>query len=95
MTAEKLKAVVLNPEDNIGVALANLEKGESLDLEGSRVTLEEQIPYQHKFSVKHIDQGARVIKFGEVIGEATTDIKPGHHVHIHNMRGLRARKEGN
>lgn len=95
MKQMRLKAVVLNSKDNIGVALANLEKGEVLDLEGGCVKLEEQILYQHKFSIQNIAQREKVIKWGEVIGEATADIKPGHHVHIHNMKGLRARKEGN
>ena len=90
-----IKAVVLNPNDNVAVALTNLEAGTALDLRASgqvfHVRLEESIPYQHKFSVTPIGSGCRIIKYGVVIGEATQDIKQGRHVHIHNMVGLRVK----
>ncbi len=90
-----IKAVVLNLKDNVGVALMDLESGTELDLkvDGQMVSvkLAEPITYQHKFSVTRIDSGSKIIKYGEVIGEATQDIKPGQHVHVHNMVGLRAK----
>jgi len=90
-----MKAVVLNPKDNVGVALVNLDSGTELDLKVNerviKVRLTEPIHYQHKFAITHIDSGSKIIKYGEVIGEATKDIKPGQHVHIHNMVGLRAK----
>lgn len=90
-----IKAVILNPKDNVGVALMDLDSGADLDLKVNGrtvvVKLTEPIRYQHKFSITHIDSGDRIIKYGEVIGEATQDIKLGQHVHIHNMTGLRAK----
>lgn len=90
-----IKAVVLNLKDNVGVALMDLESGTELDLKVNgqtmSVKLAEPITYQHKFSVARIDSGNKIIKYGEVIGEATRDIGPGQHVHIHNMVGLRAK----
>jgi len=35
--------------------------------------------------------GDPVVKYGEVIGYATTGIRPGQHVHVHNVRSDRAR----
>jgi hypothetical protein len=32
-----------------------------------------------------------VVKYGEPIGEATTTIRPGSHVHIHNLQSRRVR----
>ena len=49
------------------------------------------IPYGHKIAVKAIKKGSPVIKYGEIIGCATTDIEKGDHVHIHNMDSLRGR----
>jgi len=90
-----IKAVVLNLKDNVGVALTDLESGAELDLKVNgrtlSVKLAEPIAYQHKFSVAQIDSGSKILKYGEVIGEATRNIEPGQHVHIHNMVGLRAR----
>jgi len=88
----RIKAVVLNPKDNVGVALMDLESGAELDLKSDgkivHVRLIEPIRYQHKFSIKHIDSGSKITKYGEIIGEAIKDIEPGQHVHIHNLTSL-------
>lgn len=47
----------------------------------------------HKRAIKDIAKGEAVIKYGYSIGNATSDIKAGEHVHSHNLKtGL---KEGN
>ena len=86
-----IEAVMLNPGDNIGVALVELKPGAKVKIYGRevRVKLAESIPYQHKFSVIPIDSGKEIIKDGVVIGKATQDIEQGQHVHTHNMTGLR------
>ena len=43
------------------------------------------IPVGHKIAIKPISSGKPVIKFGQPIGLASRNIKPGEHVHIHNM----------
>jgi len=101
MRKGRAKGLVLNPKDNVGVALMDLESGTELDLKVNgqvvSVKLVAPITYQHKFSVSRIKAGSKIIKFGEVIGKATKDIKPGQHVHMHNMISLRigaTRKKG-
>jgi altronate dehydratase small subunit len=98
MKRPRTKGLLLNPKDNVGVALMDLQSGTELNLQANRqvvsVKLVEPITYQHKFSIVHIDSGGKIIKFGEVIGKATKDIKPGQHVHMHNMIGLRIGKTG-
>ena len=93
MKRGRIKGLVLNSKDNVGVALADLQPGTELDLKTKgralSVKLVEPIRYQHKFSVDHIDPGSKIVKFGEVIGKATRAIEPGQHVHMHNMVGLR------
>ncbi|MBM4447903.1 MAG: D-galactarate dehydratase [Chloroflexi bacterium] len=93
-----IEAVVLKPKDNIGVALADLKTGVEVKIHGleARVKITEPIPYQHKFSVRRIDAGEKIIKDGVVIGKATQGIEPGRHVHTHNMTGLRlkAKRQG-
>ncbi len=86
-----IEAVMLNPEDNIGVALVDLKPGTEVKIYGREVWVKmaESIPYQHKFSVKPIDSGKEIIKDGVVIGKATQNITQGQHVHTHNMTGLR------
>jgi len=93
----KEKAIVLNTKDNVATALADLKAGTSLELEvddkSLRVKLTAAVPFGHKFSLARIESGAPVIKYGEVIGVATSAIAPGDYVHVHNVASTRARSE--
>lgn len=73
--------IVISPLDSVAVALVPLKKGE----EHEGVTLLEDIEKGHKFALKPIKTGEKVIKYGEVIGRATKDIAVGEHIHSHNM----------
>lgn len=75
------KTIVISPNDSVAVALVALSKGE----EAEGVVLAEDIEKGHKFALKNIEKGQQVIKYGEVIGRATADIKAGQHIHSHNM----------
>jgi altronate dehydratase small subunit len=88
----------LHPADNTVTALADLAAGESVLFAGGpgpeeavSFTLPGAVPYAHKFAAVLIPKGSDVVKYGEVIGEATADILPGEHVHVHNVVGKRAR----
>lgn len=39
----------------------------------------------HKYAVRDIKRGENIIKYGQPIGHALTDIKKGEHVHSHNL----------
>ena len=71
----------INPLDNVGVALRALGKGERA---GDIVALD-SVPAGHKVSLRQIRAGDAVIKYGYVIGVATSEVKAGEHVHVHNM----------
>ena len=75
------KTIVITPQDSVGVALAPLKKGQLVE----GVTVTDDIEKGHKFALKDIKSGEKVIKYGEVIGRATADIVPGEHIHSHNM----------
>ncbi|MFN3699871.1 MAG: UxaA family hydrolase, partial [Dictyoglomus sp.] len=49
----------------------------------------DDIPLGHKVALKDLNKGDVVIKYGEIIGEATRDIKRGEHVHVHNIKSRR------
>lgn len=89
------KAIVLNSKDNVATALADLAEGDSVDLEVDKKTvsvkLVNPIQFGHKFSLIDIPSGSPILKYGEVIGEATKDIKTGEHVHVHNVASTRGR----
>ncbi len=91
----KQRAIIINGADNVGVALADLHKGASLRLKaGDRqlsVKLTADVPYGHKFSLRSIERGAAVIKYGETIGIAAETIHAGDYVHTHNVESARGR----
>ena len=84
------KFIVLNEKDNVAVALEPCKKGELAMLaSGLTLRLRNDIPFAHKVCIKDLKPGEKVIKFGEIIGEAKAVIPEGDHVHIHNIRSLR------
>ena len=78
--------IQINHLDNVAVALHPLKKGSILNVNGSHVTLIEDIPQGHKFALRNIKEKEAVIKYGYPIGYATKDILKGSHVHIHNLK---------
>ena len=89
------KFTVINAEDNTAVALSDLAAGDVLDIPHGDATrsvrLAEPVAFGHKFALSDIAAGAEVLKYGNVIGVASTDIKEGQHVHTHNVESIRAR----
>ena len=75
--------IQLHPEDNLVVALSAHEKGASIGEFGGSTNAE--IPAGHKVSTITIGMGQPVIKYGQIIGFASSDIKPGDHLHVHNV----------
>ncbi len=75
------KSIIINPLDNVAVALTDLVKGDIYE----GVTLTEDITKGHKFALRPIKEGENIIKYGTAIAHATRDIVPGEHVHTHNV----------
>ena len=78
------QAFQLHPSDNVVVAGGNFNPGEAI--EGCSTVPAQLVLSGHKMSVNAIAAGESVIKFGQVIGQATCEIAPGQHVHEHNLR---------
>ncbi|MBS27569.1 MAG: galactonate dehydratase [Alphaproteobacteria bacterium] len=72
----------LNPADNVVVARAEIMPG--TDIPGEGVSTNAPIPRGHKIATAPIAKGETIIKYDQIIGFASTDIKPGDHVHIDN-----------
>ena len=89
-------AVILDAADHVATALRNLSAGETLRVGGpgglSTIIAVEPVPLCHKIAVKAVKPGDAVFKYGEFIGDATRPIKPGEHVHIHNIESRAAKQ---
>ena len=76
------KTIIINPLDNVAVALCDLEKRGIYE----GVTLVNDIVKGHKFALRDIKAGENIVKYGSPIARATADIKAGEHVHVHNVK---------
>jgi altronate dehydratase len=82
----KANVVIINPDDNVAVALADIKKGEAIHLpDDSEFAAQNDIPFSHKIALREISCGEEIIKYGEVIGKAGEEIKKGELVHTHNL----------
>jgi len=82
----KPNVIIINPQDNVAVALEDISEGGVVMLPGGdEFTALERIPYSHKVALTDIKPGMAVHKYGEAIGYALGDIKKGAWVHTHNL----------
>ncbi len=95
MKVNQLTAIVIKETDNVATATRELKAGDKVTTKiGNReqkVVIKSDIRFLHKFAMENIKKGQHVIKYGQVIGEATRDIQSGEYVHVHNLRSLRGR----
>jgi altronate hydrolase len=71
------RVLQLNPNDNVLVALSDLQKGEQIDFSGRTFTLRTDVPAKHKFATDDIASGSAVVMYGVMIGKATEPIGSG------------------
>ena len=86
--------LVHNPDDMVGVAVADIAPGPGVRgrvQNGAAVELDvtQPVPLGHKVALRDIAAGEQVVKYGVPIGRATQDIHRGDHVHVHNLKGER------
>ena len=81
MSRPAAKTLLLNPQDNVAVALSNLDGGMETP---QGVVTSKRVPRGHKFAIRPIKAGEAVVKFGQIIGFAKEGIPAGEWVHEHN-----------
>jgi altronate dehydratase small subunit len=76
----------ISAEDNVFVLVKSLAAGEGLVIDGHRTTLAAPLALGHKIAARGIAAGEHIVKYGAPIGSATTAIRQGEPVHLHNMK---------
>lgn len=76
------RTIIAASADSVGIALEAVEAGTVID----GITIVEAIPAGHKFARSPHRPGDPVTKFRQPIGLASAPIRPGAHVHVHNVR---------
>ena len=80
------RLLLLNANDNVLVCCQALSAGSELVIDGRAITLSTALAVGHKVARHTIEEGEKVIRYGVSIGSATSSIRIGEHVHIHNLK---------
>jgi altronate hydrolase len=85
MTEQTASLIVLSPGDDVAVARQDIAAGQTVSADGVTVTAKVGIPSGHKIALRSVAAGNVVRKYAQVIGVANLAIRPGDHVHVHNL----------
>jgi len=78
--------IVLNPRDNVAVALVAIAAGQSATARDcDSITAVTDIPPSHKIARVDIAAGDEIVKYGEIVAVSTREIRRGEWVHTHNL----------
>ncbi|WP_311941612.1 UxaA family hydrolase [Enterococcus dongliensis] len=88
------KLLVMNSKDNVGMVLQDTEVDNQLMMvrdggEVGNISVISEIDIYHKVALQDIQKEDEIIKYGELIGVASKDIKKGEHVHVNNIRSVK------
>lgn len=75
--------IKLNPKDDVVIARQSVAANTWLEEE--QIMVLNEIPAGHKIALRALNTGDAVKRYGQIIGFATRPIKPGEHVHMHNL----------
>jgi altronate hydrolase len=81
-----LKVTKVHPDDNVLVALSNLEEGETVSYNGSTFTLPARVPAKHKFVTTDLNPGDEVKMYGVLVGKAEKPIQKGGVITTSNLK---------
>ena len=77
--------LLLAPGDNIAVATAELPAGTSREIDRQKIVLKAKVDVGHKFAVRPIPSGSRIVKYGAPIGVATRDYLPSDYLPTYTL----------
>jgi len=77
--------IQLHPNDNVLVALENLEVGLKISFKGMEFKLSQHIPAKHKFAIAELKTGDEVVMYGVLVGKVVQNIPQAGLISIHNI----------
>jgi altronate hydrolase len=78
-------SLLLDPLDNVGVALSDLQAGQKVTLNGVKLEIQEFVAAKHKFAMRDFQAGEDILMYGTIVGEATQAISKGHAITLQNI----------
>ena len=76
----------INPADSVVVCLRPFKKGESIEIDGLTIDIQQDTPAGHKVLIKDAPKGSNIIKYGYPIGHTTEDMTPGQWINENNLK---------
>jgi altronate hydrolase len=78
--------LLLDPLDNVGVALTDLNQGQKVSLQGIALEIQDFVSAKHKFALRNFQPGDDILMYGTIVGEATQAIPIGMPITLQNIR---------
>ena len=76
----------IHPEDNVLVALRDLQRGTEIQFEGENFRLPQDVAANHKFTLAELPKDGAVYMYGVLVGRVNVDLKQGAVLHVDNLR---------
>lgn len=76
----------IRPEDNVGIAIRPVAKGETVTVDGITVTAADDVAVGHKIALRALAAGEGVYKYGMRIGSLSEAAAAGEWIHSHNLK---------
>jgi altronate hydrolase len=80
------KAMKIEAQDDVAVALADIKQGETIELAGQTIRAASNIASKHKFALKDLNPGDPILMYGVLVAEALSSIPLGAAVTTMNAR---------
>jgi len=77
--------IQLHPNDNVLVALENLEVGLKISFKGMEFKLSQHVPAKHKFAIAELKTGDEVVMYGVLVGKVVQKIPQAGLISIDNI----------
>ena len=78
-------ALLIDPFDNLGVALQPLCPGDLVNINGQKVEITQPVAAKHKFALAPLKKGDRCTLYGVTVGVMTEDLAAGGLIHSENL----------
>ena len=79
------KAITINKEDNVAVALVDLAEKEEVTVNDQQIELANAISLKHKFALQDFEEGDEIIMYGVTVGVAGQPIPKGGAITTENI----------
>ncbi len=81
-----MSVLSVHKDDNLLVAIKDLEKGSSVSFDGRDYTLTEEVKQKHKFVTEDLEAGAPVVMYGVLVGRTREALRKGTPVSRRNIK---------